>query len=211
MTETISLILGYLATLLLALSLLVNNDIRFRWLNSFGSASFILYGLALGAFPVMITNGLLLCINIYYLIKIYRTHEDFDLLEFRPDDKIVNKYLTFYKKDISTYFPGFILEDKESELRFVVLRDLAFANIFVAHITPEGIAYVKINYTVPKYRDLKVGRFIFDQEKKCLIGKGVKQIAYREVYNKDHERFLRVMEFKKEILDAGECYVKRIG
>jgi hypothetical protein len=199
---------GYTATLLLAISLLVNNDIRFRWTNSFGSIAFVLYGISLHALPVILTNGLLLCINVFYLVKIYRTHEDFDLAEFHSGDQIVKKYYSFHKNDIKKFFPDFTLEENEKELRFVVLRDLAFANIFVAHIADDGSAYVKINYTVPKYRDLKVGRFIFEKEKRYLINKGIKKIVYKSVFNKNHEHFLKVMGFEKTTTGNEECYSK---
>ena len=69
MKETLPLILGYIAFILLAVSLLVNNEIRFRWLNSLGSLSFVLYGLMIDALPIIITNGFLLCINIYYYYR----------------------------------------------------------------------------------------------------------------------------------------------
>ena len=211
MKETIPLILGYLAFILLAISLLVNNEIRFRWLNSLGSLSFVLYGLMIDAFPIIITNGFLLCINIYYLIKIYTTDEDFDLIEFFSNDTLIQKYFSFYQKDILTFFPDFSLQDKENELRFIVLRDLAFANIFVAQISSEGIAYVKINYTTPKYRDFKVGKFIFEKENKYLKSKGIKQIVYKEVINKNHIQFLKIMKFKKVMIDGNTCYTKEIS
>ena len=211
MQETLPLILGYLAFILLAISLLVNNEIRFRWLNSLGSISFVLYGLMIDAFPIIITNGLLLCINVFYLIKIYTTDEDFDLIEFFSTDSLIQKYCSFYQKDILTFFPNFSLQDKENELRFIVLRDMAFANIFVAQISPEGIAFVKINYTVPKYRDFKVGRFIFEKENKYLRSKGIKQIVYKEVINKNHIQFLKIMKFKKIIIDGNKCYAKELS
>jgi len=210
MQEILSQFFGYAATVLLAISLLVNNDIRFRWMNSFGSLAFILYGITLNAMPVILTNGLLLGINIFYLFKIYNTHEDFDLSEFEHDDQIVRKYVSYYQKDIQKFFPGYSFDDRENELRFVVLRDLAFANIFVAHITNDGKAYIKINYTVPKYRDLKVGKFIFEKENNYLRSKGVKQIVYSNIENKNHEQFLKIMGFEKTTIDNKECYCKVI-
>ena len=54
---------GYLASILLAISLMVNNDLKFRWLNTFGCLSFILYGIFIQAMPVILTNSLLLLIN----------------------------------------------------------------------------------------------------------------------------------------------------
>ena len=93
-------------------------------------------------------------------------------------------------------------------MRFVVLRDLVIANIFAAHITPQGTAFVKINYTLEKYRDFKVGRFIFEKENNYLATKGVKQIAYAKVDNKNHERFLKIMGFEKKVIEGDLCYAK---
>ena len=72
---------------------------------------------------------------------------------------------------------------------FVVLRDLVIANIFTASILKDGSAIVNINYTVPKYRDYKVGKFIFERENRFLISKGIKCLIYKKVLNKNHERF----------------------
>jgi len=63
MSGLIILGIGYLASILLAISLLVNNDLKFRWLNSFGCLSFIIYGLMIHAFPIILTNVILLVIN----------------------------------------------------------------------------------------------------------------------------------------------------
>ncbi len=210
MHEIISLTIGYLASILLACSLLAKNDIRFRWLSGSGNIIFIIYGFTIHAFPVLITNSILLCINTYSLIKLYRKDEHFELLEFELKDMIIRKFLKFYKKDIAHYFPKYTIDENKNEIHFVVLRDLVIANIFIAHLSENGTAYVNINYTVPRFRDFKVGRFIFDTEKQYLIRKGIKQIAYREVLNKDHEYFLKVMGFEKAMLPEGECYLKKL-
>jgi hypothetical protein len=166
MIDILPQVLGYIASILLAISLMVNNDLKFRWLNTLGCVAFILYGLFINAFPVILTNTLLLLINLFYLIKIYRATERFDLIEFKGDESLVLKFLSFYKKDIAHYFPAFTQNDSEQWIRFVVLRDLVIANMFIAQLTKEGVAVVQLNYTVSKYRDYKVGRYIFDEEKK---------------------------------------------
>jgi hypothetical protein len=186
----------------------VNNDLKFRWLNTFGCLSFIAYGLLIKALPITLTNSILLFINLFYLVKIYRTHENFDLLEFKTGDKIVDKFLSFYHSDINAYFPLYNHEEEENNLSFVVLRDMVIANIFVASVGKDGAAIVKINYTVPKYRDYKVGKFIFDKEKKYLVAKGVNCIVYNEVHNKQHENFIKKMGFEKDLFNEQECYMK---
>jgi hypothetical protein len=201
-------LVGYLASVLLAISLVVNNDLRFRWLNTFGCISFIVYGILINALPIILTNAILLLINLFYLIKIYRTHENFDLLEFKAGDKIIDKFLSFYRSDIAAYFPQYKHEEEGNNLSFVVLRDMVIANIFVAQVSNDGAAIVKINYTVPKYRDYKVGKFIFDKENKYLTTKGVKCIVYKQVFNKQHETFITKMGFEKDVYDGKECYIK---
>lgn len=193
----LGIITGYVASVLLALSLLVNNDLKFRWLNMFGCLAFIIYGILIEAFPIILTNGILLLINVYYLVKTYNTKENFDLLEFTPGDKIISKFLQFYSKDIESYFPAFKLSGNDNDIRFVTLRDMVIANIFVAELSADGVAYVKINYTVPKYRDYKVGTFIFEKEKSFLLGKGIRKVVYSNVINKNHSAFLKRMGFEK--------------
>jgi hypothetical protein len=53
------------------------------------------YGLLIVAFPIILTNTLLLFINLFALVKIYRKKEDFDLLEFESDARLIAKFLRF--------------------------------------------------------------------------------------------------------------------
>ncbi|MEO5948207.1 MAG: YgjV family protein [Chitinophagaceae bacterium] len=201
---------GYLATLLLALGLLVNNDIKFRWLNFSGNIAFIIYGVLFGAMPVILTNALLLCINIYFLFRIYNRKELFEILEFETGGIMVERFLQFYEDDIAFYFPAFKREQLQGNLNFVVLRDLVIANTFSTRLSENGAAEVILNYTVAKFRDYKVGRFIFEKEKQFLLSKGVKKIYYTVVANKQHEKFLFKMRFKKEIIEGNECLAKNL-
>lgn len=199
---------GYLAFVFLAISLWVTTDLKFRWINSLGCLCFVLYGLIINAYPIVLTNCVLLAINIYFLFKIYRRKEKFDLVEFKKDAALIPKFLSFYNTDIKAYFPAFEMTDNADVIKFVVLRDIVVANIFVANVDSEGNAFVQINYTIPKYRDFKVGRFLFDEGKEFLQARGIKKIIYTEVYNPDHEKFIKVMGFKKEIINNNNCYIK---
>ena len=189
---------GYLASLMLIIALLVNNDVKFRWFSAFGSLSFILYGTLLHAIPVLITNVTLFSINIYYLIKIYRRQENFDIIEFTGDEKLSVKFLHFYQKDINAHFPDFTTDLLKGNLNFVVLRDLVIANMFCARLEENGDAEVLLNYTLPRYRDYKVGSYIFEKEKQFLLSKGVKKIMYKKVTHPRHLAFLKVMGFKPD-------------
>lgn len=210
MLQQIAPYFGYLASVLLAIGLLVNNDLKFRWLNTGGNVAFIIYGVVLGAVPIILTNSILLAINLFYLYKIYNRKEHFELLEFSNGGIMIDRFLSFYQPDISVFFPDFKREQLEGKLNFVVLRDLVIANIFSARLDSNGAAEVFINYTVTKYRDYKVGRFIFDKEKQYLVSKGVKTLYYTTVANKRHEKFLTVMGFSIQELNAHQYLSKNI-
>jgi hypothetical protein len=199
---------GYLASLCLILALVINNDLKFRWFNTIGNLAFIIYAILLLAVPVLITNLILLGINLFYLVKIYRKKENFDLLEFKGDEKLAQKFMEFYKKDIALYFPGFTAESLQGNLNFVVTRDLVIANLFSASVSENGDARVQVNYTLQKFRDYKVGSFIFEKERDYLLSKGIKRIVYNKVDNKNHLDFLKVMGFTRETIHDRDSYVR---
>ena len=201
---------GYLASLCLIIALLVSNDLKFRWFNTMGNVFFIAYALVLGAIPVLITNAILLAINAYYLIKVYSRQENFDMLAFSGSETMAKKFLQFYKPDIENYFPHFTTNNLEGNLNFVVTRDLVIANMFSAAVLPNGDAIVALNYTLKKYRDYKVGTYIFEKEKDYLIAHGVKRIVYKEVHNKNHLRFLKVMGFERGLAGQEEWWFKEL-
>ena len=210
MLQQITPYFGYLASLCLIIALLVSNDLKFRWFNTLGNVFFIVYAIILNAFPVLLTNLILLCINAYYLIKVYRRQENFDMLEFKGDEKMAQKFIAFYQKDIASYFPEFKPAMLQQHFNFVVTRDLVIANMFSADVSASGDATVVLNYTLQQYRDYKVGTYIFEKEKDFLIANGVKRIVYTSVANKNHQKFLSVMGFTKEMVNNAECLVKSL-
>lgn len=63
--------LGYIASFIILVSLLMSSIVKLRWINLLGSAIFSVYGFLIGALPVAFMNLCISLINIYYLIKIY--------------------------------------------------------------------------------------------------------------------------------------------
>ncbi|WP_394201290.1 YgjV family protein [Shewanella waksmanii] len=63
---------GYLASVVVAISLMMSNIKKLRWWNLIGAALFVAYGLAIGALPVALVNFFIVLIDIYYLVKIYQ-------------------------------------------------------------------------------------------------------------------------------------------
>lgn len=203
-------LIGYLAAAFLAFSLLINKTLKFRIVSAFGSTSFLVYGILLHSLPIIISNVILLSINIYKIIKIYHINEVFEFLEIKKEYEIVNRFLKFHRADIKNYFPEFKFENNDGRISFFVLRDLNIANIFVGKLNDNGTINVEINYTIPKYRDFKVGKFIFDKERDFLLSKGVSKIIYEKIYNKQHESFLKKIGFETVIENNQKYLIKAL-
>lgn len=66
-------LLGYAASLLIAISLMMRSVLRLRLINLAGSVCFTVYGLAIRAYPVAFMNTLIVLINLYYLYEMTRS------------------------------------------------------------------------------------------------------------------------------------------
>ncbi|MGF1755285.1 YgjV family protein [Vibrio makurazakiensis] len=62
-------ILGYAASIMVAISLTMKDIVRLRVLNFIGCALFTAYGVMIDAMPVVATNGFIACVNVYFLVK----------------------------------------------------------------------------------------------------------------------------------------------
>ena len=64
--------LGYSASVLVAISLMMQSVVKLRTINLVGAILFSIYGVMIGAFPVAFLNGFIAVANIYYLHQMYR-------------------------------------------------------------------------------------------------------------------------------------------
>lgn len=71
-SNTIELI-GYSASLMVAISLMMKDIVWLRTLNFAGCSLFVIYGTYISAWPVAGMNAFVACINIYHLVKIARS------------------------------------------------------------------------------------------------------------------------------------------
>ncbi len=65
-------LLGYLASGLVAVSLMMRSLHKLRIINMIGAFLFTLYGFFIGAYPVAVLNGFIVLVNIYYLQQVVK-------------------------------------------------------------------------------------------------------------------------------------------
>lgn len=153
--------IGYTASVIIALSMALNSIVKFRWVNLTGALLFSIYGFLIGALPVGILNGIIVVTDLYYLIRIYSQKDTFAILEIRPDNKYLLRFLDYHSKDIQKYFPNFSYSPDENTISFFVLRNMVVAGVFVARKVADRTLEVQLDYVLPEYRDFKNGRFVY--------------------------------------------------
>lgn len=62
-------IMGYAASIMVAISLTMKDIVKLRVLNFVGCSLFVAYGLMIGAMPVVATNAFIAVVNVYFLTK----------------------------------------------------------------------------------------------------------------------------------------------
>lgn len=196
-------LLGYLATALIAASLLMRSIVRLRFINMLGGATFSLYGFLIGAYPVGILNMLTAGINAVQLFRLRKRQEFFRILELSPDSQYLRYFLELRGSDIRKFQPHFDPQTKPSGLALFVLRDLAPAGLFMGVIRGQTLE-VQLDYVLPQYRDLKVARFLFCDEVDFFRKRGIREIVSAPG-NDEHQAYLRRMGFEP----VGEWY--RLG
>lgn len=71
-------IIGYIASLGVLLSFLMKRIKTLRIINTIACTVFIVYGILLNSIPIIITNGAIVMINLYFLLIKERKAKRFD-------------------------------------------------------------------------------------------------------------------------------------
>ncbi|MGM0496828.1 MAG: hypothetical protein ACQESJ_02835 [Bacteroidota bacterium] len=188
--------IGYLASLLVLISLMLSSILKLRLVNLFGSTIFSFYGFFIGSLPVGIMNFVIALANIYYLYHLYSHKERFDVLEVRSDAAYLKKFIDYYQDDILKFFPDFSRLDN-SDIILLVFRDLKPAGAFVGVSKNKEELQIKLDYVTPQYRDSKLGSYIYTKYSNFFKEKGYKVLTCN-THIKTHQKYLKKMGFTSE-------------
>jgi hypothetical protein len=186
-------LIGYVASVLVAVSLMMSSILRLRLINLLGSVTFTVYGLLIEAYPVAVVNLFIVFVNLYYLRVMLRAKEYFRLLELEPGSDYVRHFLDFHAEQIRRYFPDFALTPAPGLLTLFVLRDLVPAGLLVGEQRGE-VLHVRLDFASPQYRDFKIGRYLFGEQAAFFRARGIREVV-SPAGTPEHEAYLRRMGF----------------
>lgn len=202
-------LIGYAGSLIVAVSLMMKNIRHLRNVNLIGSSTFALYGLLLKAYPVFLLNGFIAIVDIYYLYEMNKKEDYFNLMPVLDKNHLyLNKFLDYYKNDISKYFPDFSEDKIKGASCFFILRNLLPVGLFIYKELSSEKIEVLIDYAIPDYRDTKNGKFVYYTESIFLMKKGFKEIVAITSIAK-HQGYLEKLGFKMDT-EKANLFVKKI-
>ena len=79
-------IVGYIASGLVAISLMMSSIVKLRLINLVGAGLFTLYGILIDAYPVAVLNFMIVLIDLYYLREIIAKKVFLTSFRFLKDD-----------------------------------------------------------------------------------------------------------------------------
>lgn len=191
-------IIGYAASVLVAISLTMSNIWRLRWINLTGAVFFSVYGLSVGAYPVFAVNAFIVCVNIYYIVQLSQRKDFFSYIELREkQDPMLNKFFDYYKNDIEKYFPEFQKDALKDPFYHIILRNLVPVGLFIYELHPGGVITVELDYVIPDYRDLKNARFIYSKKAEELGRQGYNHFVTKSGM-KAHQDYLKKIGYRQD-------------
>ncbi|TVQ15428.1 MAG: hypothetical protein EA364_02260 [Balneolaceae bacterium] len=190
-------IIGYVASVLVAVSLMMSKIVSLRIVNLIGAAIFSLYGILIGSIPVAGMNAFIVLINIYYLYQIFTNREFFRLLKVTPEDHYLLNFIDFYSDEIKKYQPGFDHTPSPGMVCLFILRDMIPAGLLIGNLSNDGVLSMKLDFVIPMYRDFKIGRYVYSDQKSFFRDQGIKEIR-SQTGTAIHAEYLIKMGFMPE-------------
>ncbi len=201
--------IGYLASFIILVSLIMTSIKKLRIINLVGALLFAFYGYQIASPPVMIMNLGIVVINLYYLKQIYVSSEYFNIMPFTEHEGYGKRLLDFYQKDIQAFMPLKNDVIKEATHRFLILRNMNPAGIFIATKQDDETLAINLDYATPAFQDFKTGAHIYDSHTETFKQEGFKRLI-AEAKSEPHKRYLEKMGFEPQSDDQPIIYQKNL-
>lgn len=185
-------LVGYFASFLVLVSLLMSSVVKLRIINSIGSAIYVVYALVIHSYPTALMNLGLVIINLYYLIRIRKQRVGFHLVEGALSESGTRNFLSVHESDIRLFFPNFDFDAQDAAAHFVYVGSEP-VGLMVAQKTQDGTLEIRLDYTTQQYRDCSVGTFLYQE----LAKNGIRRLCAHADTPK-HAQYLTKMGFAEE-------------
>ncbi len=202
-------LLGYLASILVAISLMMSNIVKLRIINMIGALAFAMYGLVINAYPVAFVNGWIFFVNIFYLVRMYKSRSYFDFIHIADrENHYLRKFLAYHKEDVDDIYPLFDLDKVANPTVLFITRNMLPVGLFIYRKNSEDELEIVFDYVIPEYRDLENAHFLYSHGMKNLNLSECKRYVTRTLHQ-GHRSYFKKLGFVPDENDR-ELLIKNL-
>jgi len=194
--------IGYAASLIILVSLLMTNVFRLRLINGVGSVLFGAYGWLIGSWPVCAINLVIAGIDGWYLLQSMRYSAYFDLAPATSlGAEYLRRFFLFHERELMEFAPGLTLEDLQEAHTCILFRNMLPVGLF-SYRQAGADADIVIDFLIPEYRDFKAGRYLYRTKRMFFKEQGIKRF-HAVARHPSHPRYFSKNGFVREEGKAG--------
>ena len=186
--------IGYISSIVILISLTMSSIIKLRWINLLGAILFSIYGIFIGAMPVAVVNLGIALIDIYYLWRLYGQKESFVVVKADVGSALFQYFIDENRDEIEEQID--IAKIDDSDIAVYTLRDNNLAGIVIGYMVDDDTLFIKLDFVVSKYRDFKIGHYLFVKNEKLFKDRGIKRLL-AHARDTEHQIYLQKVGFKQ--------------
>lgn len=184
---------GYLASLVVLVSLTMTSIIKLRVINFIGCILFAIFAYFIDSLPTMLMNLGIAGINVYFLWKIHSTEEQFKLIVAAVHSEYFEHFISTNLSDIEQQTT--VDELREANTVFYMLRNNSIAGVLAGNNNEQGELSVLLDFVTPEYRDFKLADYYYKLQPDVLKHRGVNTLVAKPT-TQEHRDYLLKMGFQ---------------
>ncbi|MEM9748887.1 MAG: hypothetical protein AAF945_19505 [Actinomycetota bacterium] len=202
-------LLGYLGSALVVVSLTMRSLLRLRIISLAGSATFLVYGLLIESWPIVITNAAIAVINLWYLRIEYLVrrsgHGDLGVSRIRVDSPFLVDFVRYHLDDIRRFQPDFdrlpATNEDDRHVALLLTRDGLPAGLVLGRRDGDAL-WIELDYVLREHRDSRLGSWLYGTGAQVFRDLGA-SVLKAEALTVTHDRYLTRMGFADDPDDTG--------
>ena len=187
-------VIGYVASALIVASLAMTSVLRLRTISLLGSIAYVVYGVLLSAWPIVIANSIIACLNIWNIYRELTSKKGLGVSPIATDAPYLADFLGAHRADIDKFQPG--VQPEAGDKAWLFLRDGLPVGALLGTVRGSDLD-VKLDYVRPPYRDSKLGAWLFGEGFGKLGLSGIRRIVANPG-TAEHRRYLLGLGFSEE-------------
>lgn len=187
-------VIGYVASALIVASLAMTSVLRLRTISLLGSIAYVVYGVLLSAWPIVIANSIIACLNIWNIYRELTSRKGLGVSPIALDAPYLADFLGAHQADIDKFQPG--IHPEAGDKAWLFLRDGLPVGALLGTVQGTDLN-IKLDYVRPPFRDSKLGAWLFGEGFGKLGLSGIRRIVANPG-TAEHRRYLLGLGFSEE-------------